>query len=163
MRMTCPRRQNCSKRSFRAQARAVTSLVRSSRASWTPARPRTRLWRRQSFQRRRLSRWAWLVVNGCKDIENRIWATHHRGLHAGSSTADLHVDVKEYIERKYGVKMPETFDMGAIVGVVDIVDCVTSHRSPWYHKQGFGWVLAKPRRLPIKPCKGKLKIFAPDL
>lgn len=109
--------------------------------------------------------WAWLVVNGYKDIENRIWATHHRGpllIHAGSSTTDLHVDVKEYIERKYGVKMPETFDMGAIVGVVDIVDCVTSHPSPWYHKQGFGWVLAKPRRLPIKPCKGKLKIFNPD-
>lgn len=110
--------------------------------------------------------WAWLVTNGYKDIENRIWATRHRGpllIHAGSSTADIHADVRKYIERKHGVKLPEAFDMGAIVGVVDIVDCVTKHPSPWYHKHGFGWVVAKPRRLPAKPCKGKLKIFSPDL
>lgn len=39
--------------------------------------------------------WAWLVVNGYRDIENPKWATHHRGpllIHAGSSTADLRLD-----------------------------------------------------------------------
>lgn len=110
--------------------------------------------------------WAWLVVNGYKDIENRKWATHHRGpllIHAGSSRADLHIAVKDHIERKYGVKISDEYVMGAIIGVVDVVDCVTAHPSPWFNKSGFGWVLARPRRLPTRPCKGKLKIFEPDL
>ena len=32
--------------------------------------------------------WAWLIVHGYKDVENRTWATKHRGpilIHAGKT------------------------------------------------------------------------------
>ncbi len=109
--------------------------------------------------------WAWLVVNGFKDIENRIWATRHRGpllIHAGTSRVDLHWDVKEEIEEDFGIRIPEEYDIGGVIGVVDLVDCVTDHPSPWFAADCYGWVLDNSRRLPIKECKGKLKIFYPD-
>jgi hypothetical protein len=45
---------------------------------------------------------------------------------------------------------------GAIVGVVDVVDCVDEHKSKWFGGP-YGYVLKNPRPLstPI-PCKGML-------
>ena len=34
---------------------------------------------------------------------------------------------------------------GGIVGVVDVIDCVTSHSSPWF-AGAYGLVLANPRK-----------------
>src|SRR2546421_11293269 len=73
--------------------------------------------------------WAWLVVNGYKDIENRSWRTNHRGpllIHAGSSDRELTIDLKNHIKDKYGVALPETVETGGIVGVVGVVYCVKS-------------------------------------
>ena len=110
--------------------------------------------------------WAWLIVNGYKDIENRKWATNIRGpvlIHAGQSKGDLFFDVQEEVERKHRIKRwPEEFLLGGIVGVVEIVDCVEKHRSKWFNGP-YGWVLANPRPLPFKKCLGKLKFFTPDL
>src|SRR5207302_502261 len=68
------------------------------RAHWTP--PRTRLGRRARSGRRgargdrRMKAltvrqpWAWAIVQGKKDVENRSWRTDHRGMvaiHAGGS------------------------------------------------------------------------------
>jgi len=51
----------------------------------------------------------------------------------------------------------------AVVGVIDLVDCVTESDSP-YFTGPFGWVRATPRLLPTPvPCKGKQGIwFLPD-
>ena len=134
--------------------RCTTPLIR-----WTPA-----LRKLKAISIRQP--WAWLIVNGYKDIENRIWATNVRCpvlIHAGASTQDLQIDVKEYIERKYKITtLPDTFDLGGIIGVVDIANCVRHHPSQWF-RGPFGWVLANPRQLPFKPCTGKLKFFNPDL
>jgi len=35
--------------------------------------------------------WAWLIVNGHKDVENRTWSTQHRGdilIHASAGRLD---------------------------------------------------------------------------
>jgi len=58
----------------------------------------------------------------------------------------------------YSDKVPT----GAIVGEVDIVDCVTASDSPWFAGP-YGFILAKPE-LYEKPilCKGKLGFFEPD-
>ena len=67
-----------------------------------------------------------------------------------------------YVKQKYDVDIPQEADMGGIIGVVEIVDCVQAYSSPWF-RGPYGWVLANPRRLPFKLCPGKLKFFSPDL
>ena len=123
--------------------------------------------------------WAWLIVNGFKDIENRDWPTRYRGtvlVHAGMKMSnDDFLDVKDMISR-----MPETIEainnhpmkctprilkeqwMGGIVGQVDIVDCVSESTSPWFFGK-YGFVLANPVAFDvIRPCKGALGFFEPD-
>jgi hypothetical protein len=108
--------------------------------------------------------WAWLIVNGVKDIENRSFRTHRRGpllIHAASSL-DGFADNIECVERKHGISVPSELDRGGIVGVVDVSDCVESHKSKWFEKGGFGWVLSNPRRLKFRPCKGAVGLFRPE-
>jgi hypothetical protein len=50
---------------------------------------------------------------------------------------------------------------GAVIGVVDIVDCVMTSDSPWFEGP-FGFVLANPRSLKPVTCKGALQIFDLD-
>ena len=108
--------------------------------------------------------WAWLVANGHKEIENRIWATHIRGpvlIHAGLSMSDFTVYELDSIKKEYRVKVPLKLHTGGIVGVAEIVDCVEKHRSKWFDGP-YGWVLANARPLPFRSCLGKLKFFEPD-
>lgn len=112
--------------------------------------------------------WAWLIVNGYKDIENRVWSTNVRGpvlIHAGQSKQDTTAEALAYIKRKYRVahlpsSWPSARTTGGIVGIAEITGCVQRHRSKWF--QGpYGWTLANARRLPFKPVKGQLKFFTP--
>jgi len=106
--------------------------------------------------------WAWLIVNGLKNIENRPRRTHHRGpllIHAGLSLDSYAKENIEWIERRYGVQIPLDLDTGGIVGVVDVVDCVESHGSRWFNPGNYGWVLANPRCLDFRECRGALGLF----
>jgi hypothetical protein len=108
--------------------------------------------------------WAWLIVNGFKDIENRNRRTHHRGpllIHAGLSL-DGYAKKIEWVERKHGISVPLEVDTQGIVGVVDVIDCVESHKSKWFEKGKFGWVLENPRCLRFRRCKGALGLFRPE-
>lgn len=102
--------------------------------------------------------WAELVLRGLKDVENRSWRTHHRGpllIHA-SQGAD---------EPWYGdFGIPEDAPRGALVGVVDVIDCMRQRTSPWHSRGSWGFYLAKPRRLPRPvPWKASLGLFdVPD-
>jgi len=110
--------------------------------------------------------WAWLIVNGYKDIENRIWEPKLRGpvlIHTGKSRVHLTAEELKYIKRRYRVAhLPDTFETGGIVGIAEITGCVQRHRSKWFHGP-YGWTLAHARRLPFKNCKGQLKFFTPKL
>jgi ASCH domain len=110
--------------------------------------------------------WAWLIVNGYKDVENRIWEAKLRGwvlIHAGQSKSDTSPEALAYIKRKYRVaNLPDKFETGGMVGIAEITDCVRRHRSKWFHGP-FGWTLARARRLPFKSCKGQLKFFTPHI
>lgn len=111
---------------------------------------------------------AWLIVNGYKDIENRVWATKLRGpvlIHAGQSKADTTAEALAYIKRRCHVtdlplSWPSARTTGGIVGIAEITDCVQRHRSKWFHGP-YGWTLKNARRLPFKPVKGQLKFFHP--
>src|ERR1700757_3034186 len=84
--------------------------------------------------------WAWLIVNGLKDIENRPRRTHYCGpllIHAGLNL-DGYTENTEWVKRKHGISVPLEVDNGGIVGVVDVIDCVESHKSKWFAKGSFG-------------------------
>lgn len=118
--------------------------------------------------------WAWLILHGGKDIENRAWKTKVRGrilIHASQGmTVDewedgLYFAVRARKGRDHPpVTMPgpRQIPRGGIVGSVEIVDCVTASDSPWYMGD-VGFVLRDPRPLPFVPMKGRLGFFdVPD-
>jgi hypothetical protein len=108
--------------------------------------------------------WAWLIVHGYKDIENRTWKTKFRGTLLIQASANLppkwDLDENRLFARKRGVKVPEVLEQGGIVGVVQLEDCVPRSRSKWFHGP-VGWVLTKPKKLPFMPLKGRLGLFDP--
>ena len=107
--------------------------------------------------------WAWLIINGHKDIENRSWYTHFRGeilVHAGKGmTQDEYLEA-DIMAAENGVTIPpfEELERGGIVGKVTITDCVSKSDSPWYMGQ-YGFVLKDAQPLPFQPFKGALGFF----
>lgn len=109
--------------------------------------------------------WAHLIVNGIKDVENRVWAPAYRGtllIHGGLT---VHRAAFSYLARWHGIDVdPSELQLGVILGAVDLVDCRKMRTSRWHRRGDFGWYLENPRRLrtPI-PYKGQLKLFeVPD-
>ena len=105
--------------------------------------------------------WAYLIVKGIKDVENRTWHTDFRGriyVHAGK-VPDTHSPV--FVDDE-GIPI-EILDSyyGAIIGEVDIVDCVWNHKSKWRAVGQWQFVLANPvvYTQPI-PCRGQLGFFS---
>jgi len=43
-----------------------------------------------------------------------------------------------------------------------VIDCVESHKSKWFEKGKFGWVMANSRRLKFRHCRGALNLFRPE-
>ena len=107
--------------------------------------------------------WAWSIIHAGKNIENRTWPTTYRGpilIHAANA-----MTVKElrtwwqFVELMKLCKPADYVDdRGGIIGSVDLVDCVTAHKSPWFFGP-YGFVLANPEPLPFNPCKGRLGIY----
>jgi hypothetical protein len=108
--------------------------------------------------------WAWLIVNGYKDIENRSWETRYRGtlLIQASARRPSTREMNEFslYARKRGVKLPAKFELGGIVGCAQLDDCVTKSRSKWFIGP-VGWVRSEPEHLAFIPLKGQLGLFDP--
>lgn len=111
--------------------------------------------------------WAWLIVNGYKDIENRSWRTKYRGpvlIHASQGVKSIeYVRASNLIHNKllgYGIPLPpiDQLQTGGIVGIATITDCVEESDSPWFFGEK-GFVLADAKTLPFIPMKGKLSFF----
>lgn len=111
--------------------------------------------------------WAWLIVHGHKDIENRTWATRLRGrvwIHAGAtmSQADYTACTLFIAGMRTEWRLP-AYDVlkqqcGGIVGEVEITDCVSDSDSPWFVGP-YGFVLRHARVTELRPCKGALHFF----
>ncbi|WVV46869.1 ASCH domain-containing protein [Pseudomonas sp. NA13] len=105
--------------------------------------------------------WAWLIVHGGKDIENRSWHTKFRGrflVHAAQGmTQKDYADAATFADLECGVTIP-TFNnlpRGGIIGSVELVDSLDASDSPWYMGQK-GFLLRNPKPLPFAPLKGRL-------
>lgn len=117
--------------------------------------------------------WAWLIVNGYKDIENRDWTTSHRGpvlIHAGARLDRDCFETDGSVERDYinhvkaicGQSIPDQevlYPVKSIVGRATLVDVVEQSHSPWFvGHYGFVFINAKPFKEPIR-SSGSLKLF----
>lgn len=118
--------------------------------------------------------WAWLIIHGGKDIENRDWPTNYRGrvlVHASKGmTKNEWSDAWDFAHGsgaspkavEAGVNF-HNIERGGIIGSVEIVDCVQFHHSRWFMGR-YGFVLANPQPQPFRPFKGMLGFFdVPEL
>lgn len=115
--------------------------------------------------------WAWLIVHGYKDIENRSWRTKYRGpvlIHASMGmTRHQYLLVQAICEGMPSISrvtLPpfDELERGGIVGIATITDCVEESPSPWFFgPKGFSLADAEP--LPFVPMKGKLSFFETGL
>lgn len=139
--------------------------------------------------------WASLIVHGIKDIENRTWACPKKYIgqrvliHASMKGANFWNSpvagrVDEFLRNisKSGTDWSK-YPFGAIIGSVEIVDCVINHPSIWAEKTEdytigmnpklheditgkkviYNWVLANPILFPEPiPAKGKLSFWEYD-
>ncbi len=111
--------------------------------------------------------WAWLIVEGGKDIENRQWLTRFRGnilIHAAKGcTKQEYADALDFVRGfnpELASRIPnlDRLHKGGIVGMTAITDCVSSSKSKWFAGE-FGFVLAKSYPLPFRAMRGMLGIF----
>ncbi len=110
--------------------------------------------------------WAWLIVHGYKDVENRTWSTKFRGrvqVHAGKIPDPGWFPQLALEVEAGGIALPDQPSLGALVGEVDIIDCVSQWDSPWFIGP-YGFLLANPLAysLPI-PYRGRLGFFETEL
>lgn len=113
--------------------------------------------------------WAWLIVNGYKDVENRTWSTTVRGtvlIHASKGMTDAeYEEALAFIRSKYSIRhladivpRPHELERGGIVGCAYIQDSVTQYPSPWFTGP-HGFPLRHANRIPFIPLKGALGFF----
>lgn len=109
--------------------------------------------------------WAWAIVGGAKDVENRTWTTEYRGpvvIQASSSKAD----VNRWLRLDGGATAANALTYGALIGVADLVDIEPlSERlesNPWAWGP-YCWHFSNPRtfQMPIA-AKGKLNLYTLD-
>jgi hypothetical protein len=115
------------------------------------------------------------MLYGGKDIENRNRATRFRGnilIHASlgwdRTNFPLNRDGTFYLQMKGNClrlpipdEMPRqlsSYPRGGIVGVMEIIDCVNQHNSPWYFGK-YGYIIKNVRPLPFVACKGALGLW----
>lgn len=110
--------------------------------------------------------WAWLILHGGKNIENRVWQTPKRGpflIHAakGMTKAEYHDAMAFAVRAGFPEKDFPAFDAlprGCIVGQATLTDCVTRSDSPWFVGP-YGFLITEPSPLPAHTCKGELGFF----
>lgn len=126
--------------------------------------------------------WAWLVVNGLKDLENRRWNTRFRGtflIHAAQGMTraeyDRAVTFTRAVDPEIVIPAFDDLPRGGIVGSARLVDvhlpCTPSPltqeemfepvtcKHPWHMRGQYGFVLEAVRQLPFKKLKGSLNFF----
>ncbi len=117
-----------------------------------------------------------LIMAGIKTTENRTWRTNYRGrlvIHAGARDdrqavlrhAHLlggHRTTREGdCEPSQAHRAPLPYlPRGALLGTVELIDCVRDSESEWAIAGNWHWLLADPRpfNAPI-PAKGKLGLW----
>jgi len=115
--------------------------------------------------------WAWGIIYGSKDVENRTWWTRYRGLlliHAGKRCDEYAMKHGFNAEERPGRFYTSQWwfpagqarsQCGGIVGRVELVDCIQNSRSAWAEPGLWHWILQNPEPLPFRPLPGRLGLW----
>ena len=116
--------------------------------------------------------WAWLIVHGYKDVENRSWFTRHVGtlyIHAAKGmTLEEYIDCIAFACTIHPsllgmIPGPSSLPRGGLVGCVEQAGCVIECDSPWGGAGQYKHVYDYCAPLPFYPVRGALGIFDLDL
>jgi hypothetical protein len=113
--------------------------------------------------------WAWAIVFAGKDVENRSWRTSYRGtllIHASSkrSSREALESARSLLCARSKLRprdLPDEFPRSAILGAVELVDCVEDAKSPWAEAKAIHWLLrsARPLQQPITGIVGQRRVW----
>lgn len=117
--------------------------------------------------------WARLIAIGLKDVENRTWPTSFRGrvlIHASAKIDPRYREMSnlftfdqwnamDHSEQLKAVK--GIYDSSAIIGEVEILDCIQDSTSVWAEPGCYHWVLSNAKLYdePIRNVKGALSFW----
>jgi len=114
--------------------------------------------------------WAWAIVFAGKDVENRTWRTSYRGtllVHASGkrSSREALESARSLLCARSKLRprdLPNEFPSRAILGAVELVDCVEDAKSSWAETKAVHWLLrgAQPLPQPIADIPGKRRVWA---
>ena len=121
--------------------------------------------------------WAWLIASGYKDVENRTWKTNFRGtflIHVSQKWALGNSGTFSFLNQQQHESLPvfaqsrmhtqTGMPTSAIIGQVNLVNCVQNSQSIWAEPEHWHWVLENPvfftRHVP--DVKGKLSFWEFD-
>lgn len=111
--------------------------------------------------------WAFAIIHGGKDIENRTWNTKFTGpicVHAGAGHKKADWDLfRSWVRSKpellaWQFITPDDMKTGGIVGTVNIDGCCWISESPWFMGP-VGFQLSNPQPTEFIPVKGALSLF----
>lgn len=108
--------------------------------------------------------YGFLIVHGFKTVENRKWPTSHRGpllIHAGQSRDWLFNGLNDMHAAGLSTMIPaDGFHYGAIIGQVELVDCVPFDEELAGDAFAYCWMLKNARWLvePIR-CRGQMGLW----
>jgi hypothetical protein len=75
------------------------------------------------------------------------------GIHASQGFDQELIDL-------YGHLLDEDLPLGALIGSVNLVECVTNSRSKWAIRGEWHWILTEPKQLVRpRPMKGQLGLW----
>lgn len=104
--------------------------------------------------------WAYAIIHLGKDVENRSWPTEHRGPLAIHAATKLDRNGDVFLKRLGFAPADEDMVLGAVIGIVDVTDCVRNHASPWAVNGHYHWLLNNPRALSVPlQIRGQLGLF----
>jgi len=117
--------------------------------------------------------WAWAIFKAGKDVENRSKPTKYRGplaIHVSqrfvAGEVIGHAGCIRTILGPSDLEMTETMlkqQLGCVIGVVDVIDCILGSASPWAMPGDYHWVVTNPRRVKPVPLIGQQGMFERDL
>jgi len=114
--------------------------------------------------------WAWLILHGGKDVENRTWRASYRGpvlIHASGNMGPRDYAAGRDFAEGLGVDVPAptVLKRGGIVGAA-VLTGVTEpggRAGPWHFEDQFGILLGRRVALPFRPVLGRLFFFEVEI
>jgi hypothetical protein len=113
---------------------------------------------------------AWAVIQGGKDVENRMASVRRLFesavgervlIHASKGMTAAEYENAAAFMASIGVRCPqrEALQFGGVIGSVFVRDIVTRSDSPWFRKDATALLFADARPEPFMPVHGQTGLF----